>query len=408
MPEAGRVRGGASGRHRRARPAAAAGGCPQTRRAWARGRREVARPRRPERRPPTLPSARCTSAPSWPATTWGAARVLARSFARSTIRVERAGPWSSTTPITRSTAANEPFEVVRPDELAIAQWNQMIAGYSVLELSTAVKPWLLGRLLDRPGRRAGHLPRSRHPGAAVRSSEVEDAARRARPRRQPASHRRNAPGRAPPGGDGYPHLGLLQSRLAGFAAGAEVDALLGWWVERLATDCLVAPERGYFVDQRWMDLAPGLIPSLVILRDRATTSPTGISPAGRCAARRRDTPSTAGRCASSTSPGMTRTILERLSKHQDRLELDRHPVRAGAVRRIRPSAGRRGARPRRTGALRVGPPAGRNAAGRRGPHRLPGGGKGGSMSGRTSSPRGAGATSSLSVSGPATRAGTGA
>ena len=40
-----------------------------------------------------------------------------------------------------------------------------------------------------------------------------------------------------------------------------------WWAERLATDCLVAPERGYFVDQRWMDFAPGLIPSLPVLRD---------------------------------------------------------------------------------------------------------------------------------------------
>ena len=53
--------------------------------------------------------------------------------------------------------------------------------------------------------------------------------------------------------------GSFNLGFAGFAGGDEVDELLDWWAERLATDCLVAPERGYFVDQRWMDLAPGLV-----------------------------------------------------------------------------------------------------------------------------------------------------
>src|SRR5689334_19072857 len=52
----------------------------------------------------------------------------------------------------------EPFEVVRPEELSIAQWHRMVAGYSVLELSTAVKPWLLRYLMgDRGAERVTYL-----------------------------------------------------------------------------------------------------------------------------------------------------------------------------------------------------------------------------------------------------------
>lgn len=45
------------------------------------------------------------------------------------------------------------------------------------------------------------------------------------------------------------------------------DGLLDWWSERLKTGSVVEPDRGYFGDQRWMDLFPCLVPSCYILRD---------------------------------------------------------------------------------------------------------------------------------------------
>src|SRR5437763_347173 len=54
--------------------------------------------------------------------------------------------------------AGEPFRVLRPEDLAIGPWDRMAAGYSVLELSTAVKPWLLRHLLhDRGTERITYL-----------------------------------------------------------------------------------------------------------------------------------------------------------------------------------------------------------------------------------------------------------
>jgi glycosyltransferase involved in cell wall biosynthesis len=194
-----------------------------------------------------------------------AARVLARSFLAHnpsgtcwTLVIDDAG--------SEIEGAGEPFEVVRPEELAIDEWDRMAAGYSVLELSTAVKPWLLRFLLnERQAERVTYLDPDIQVFASL--SEVDDLLR---------SHdvvvnpHLTAPmprdGRKPSETD-ILTSGSFNLGFAGFAAGQQVDALLDWWAERLETDCLVAPERGYFVDQRWMDFAPGLVPSLFVMRD---------------------------------------------------------------------------------------------------------------------------------------------
>jgi glycosyltransferase involved in cell wall biosynthesis/SAM-dependent methyltransferase len=49
--------------------------------------------------------------------------------------------------------------------------------------------------------------------------------------------------------------------------GATTEGLLDWWSERLKTDCVVAPDAGYFVDQRWMDFVHGVAPDFYVLRD---------------------------------------------------------------------------------------------------------------------------------------------
>ena len=41
---------------------------------------------------------------------------------------------------------------------------------------------------------------------------------------------------------------------------------LAWWQEKLEFQCVVDTARGLFVDQKWMDLAPGLFPDVAILR----------------------------------------------------------------------------------------------------------------------------------------------
>jgi glycosyltransferase involved in cell wall biosynthesis/SAM-dependent methyltransferase len=162
--------------------------------------------------------------------------------------------------------AAEPFEVLRPADLQIEHFDRMAALYNVLELSTAVKPWLLRHLL---GERGCATVAYLDPDIEVfdRLDELEQLLHE---HRLVVTPHLTAPmprdGLKPSETDiliaGSYNLGFI-----GLAPGPDTDALLDWWGERLATDCVVAPERGFFVDQRWMDFAPGLVPSFHVLRD---------------------------------------------------------------------------------------------------------------------------------------------
>ena len=44
------------------------------------------------------------------------------------------------------------------------------------------------------------------------------------------------------------------------------DAMLDWWCNRMAKDCIVDVMGGVFVDQKWLNLVPGLFPAFKALR----------------------------------------------------------------------------------------------------------------------------------------------
>ena len=253
-----------------------------------------------------------------------AARVLARSFATHN---PGGTCWVLVIddPDGEVTGAGEPFELVRPEELGIAQWDQMAAGYSVLELSTAVKPWLLRHLLHERGA----------PGITYLDPDIQVFDSLEEVAELLAGHavvvNPHLTAAMPRDGHRPTETDILISGsfnlgFGAFAPGAEVDELLDWWSERLATDCLVAPERGYFVDQRWMDLAPGLIPSLAILRDDGYNVAYWNLPS-------REVKRDGERFTVNGRPlrffhfsGYDPDHPDRLSKHQDRIDLGAHPV----------------------------------------------------------------------------------
>ena len=61
--------------------------------------------------------------------------------------------------------------------------------------------------------------------------------------------------------------GVYNLGFVSLAAGEEIDRLLQWWQARLLSDCRVDPLNGYFVDQRWFDLASGLVADHAIVRE---------------------------------------------------------------------------------------------------------------------------------------------
>jgi glycosyltransferase involved in cell wall biosynthesis len=193
------------------------------------------------------------------------ARVLARSFAEHhpdvrfhVLVIDETDGWID--------AAAEPFELVTIGQLGIERFQDMAVMYDVLELSTAVKPWLLKWLLDRSADSAVVYldPDMRLYGpldemfAAVAEHGLVLSPHNLEP--MPRDGKK-------PSEQDILIAGVYNLGFVGINSGAFADELLEWWAIRLERDCIVDPERGYFVDQRWMDFAPAMAESFHLLRD---------------------------------------------------------------------------------------------------------------------------------------------
>jgi hypothetical protein len=159
----------------------------------------------------------------------------------------------------------EDFEIVSSEELPIRASREFHFKYSLLELSPAAKPYAMQFLLDRHG--AKNIIYF-DPDILLYASLDSILARL-----QSHSFLLTPHLTSPLWDDRRPtELDILRSGAfnLGFLAlrdGAESRALLPWWQSRLEDHCRVDLAGGLFVDQRWMDLEPGLFPRMGILRD---------------------------------------------------------------------------------------------------------------------------------------------
>ncbi len=161
--------------------------------------------------------------------------------------------------------AGEPFTLLTPQDIACEPFLRMATRYDVLELSTAVKPWLLRQQL------AAGAPAITYLDPDIRvfgSLATLDQLRREHGLALTPHNTDPIPddGERPTQIDimiaGVYNLGYLS-----IGRGPEIDALIDWWTARLRRDCRVDPVYGYFVDQRWFDLAPGFVSDFAIVRE---------------------------------------------------------------------------------------------------------------------------------------------
>jgi glycosyltransferase involved in cell wall biosynthesis len=159
----------------------------------------------------------------------------------------------------------EPFEVLTPADVGCEPFRHMALRYSVLELSTAVKPWLLRHLLGETGGPVTYLD----PDIKVFGSleRLDELAGRHGLVLTPHNSAPIPPDDRRPSQVDIMIAGVYNLGYVSLSPGPEGDQLLGWWGDRLRRDCRVDPRWGYFVDQRWFDLAPGFMSDLAIVRD---------------------------------------------------------------------------------------------------------------------------------------------
>ena len=190
------------------------------------------------------------------------ARVLARSLARrqpgAAVYVLLVDDVEG-----RFEPAREPFELLLLGDLPLPRPREMCFRYDVMELSTAVKPFLLRELLARGHDRVVFLDpdiRVYRPLDAVLDG-LKEADMLLTPHLTSPLGDDKHPGEREILMAGAYNLGFL-----GLARTPAVEGFLGWWGERCEEQCVAEPERGLFVDQRWMDLAPGLLDRVRVLR----------------------------------------------------------------------------------------------------------------------------------------------
>jgi hypothetical protein len=188
-------------------------------------------------------------------------RVLASSFARHHRNIRMTALLIDDED-RRVADDDEPFRCWRLEDIGLDRDEIARLGgcYDILELSTAIKPRLLRRLIEESRRPVIYLD----PDIKVFNT-LEEAVRLARDRSIVLTPHTIAP---------YPRDGRNVDELNILAAGvynlgfigvspARLD-FLDWWWERTRRDAFVDPGRMRFTDQRWVDFVPGMFEHAIL------------------------------------------------------------------------------------------------------------------------------------------------
>jgi glycosyltransferase involved in cell wall biosynthesis len=149
-------------------------------------------------------------------------------------------------------------------ELGLPQFDRFAFQYTILELNTAIKPWVIATLFARGYERVIYFdPDIKLYGPVTPILEQLESAQIVL---TPHLTGRLDDGRKPS------ELQILQSGSynLGFIAlrrTEETRRFVDWWQGKLERDCVVDIPRGLFTDQKWIDLVPGMYGGVAIVRE---------------------------------------------------------------------------------------------------------------------------------------------
>jgi cyclopropane fatty-acyl-phospholipid synthase-like methyltransferase len=158
----------------------------------------------------------------------------------------------------------ERFYLVGTDELDIPDKDSFYFKYNILELNTAVKPYFLSHLFDKFS-----LKKLIYFDPDILITEKVSLLFELLDTYSIIL----IPHITEPLEDNFrpSELDLLQAGtynlgFIGLGATPTSQKLLNWWQKRVYEQCLLAPDRGMHVDQKWMDFVPGLFGESFIMR----------------------------------------------------------------------------------------------------------------------------------------------
>jgi hypothetical protein len=197
---------------------------------------------------------------------WARVRVLARSLAEYNGFFELYALLSDELD-DRIDPGREPFHVVRLDALGLTRerLSRLAFGYDRKALAAALKPRLLGKLLADGYERVLLIDAD-----SLVLGSLQPVVEGLEEHRIVLSPHRLHPTR---GVDAMPtdrrllRTGTFNGGLMGVRRSPQAREFLEWWSERLERHCLHDVHRGLHLDQRWLDLVPGLFEGVHVLRD---------------------------------------------------------------------------------------------------------------------------------------------
>jgi len=160
--------------------------------------------------------------------------------------------------------SEENFDLLELRELEIPQIDKFIFRYTILELNTAIKPYIISALFQRGYKKVIYFD----PDIRIYRSLDGMLSLLDEHQMLLTPHLTG-----PLDDDLFPsELNILVSGTynlgyIGLCNTADMRRFAHWWEGKLYTECVVDVKRGLFVDQKWVDLAPGMYEGVYINRN---------------------------------------------------------------------------------------------------------------------------------------------
>jgi len=226
-------------------------------------------------------------------------------------------------PHSRVNYKNYAFEIIPAEDLNIPAFYNFAFKYDILELNTAVKPFVFKYLRDHHG-----LDRAFYFDPDILIHDRLIALEKALDSHQavltphltmPLDNICRPPERV------IGMCGIYNLGFAGLRLDEKTEDFLDWWCDRLYRYCINDLSNGMFVDQSWMDFAPAYLASVAIMRDPIYNIAYWNLP-NRRPRRVRDHWEIKGhRVGFFHFSGVDPRELDAVSKHQDRFSLFDRP-----------------------------------------------------------------------------------
>jgi hypothetical protein len=163
-------------------------------------------------------------------------------------------------------ASQENFELVRIETLKIPRLQEFCYKYNITELATAFKPYLLDYLFASTG--SDNLLYL-DPDILVTQSlnQLYDELNHHDVILTPHLDTDYPDDGCMPGDAQIMRAGIYNLGFIGLRKCENVQRFLAWWQHKLYDKCVIELNAGYFVDQKFIDLAVALFPIFSIIRD---------------------------------------------------------------------------------------------------------------------------------------------